>query len=54
MASAVANVVAAVSMEYQARSPEAGVLYAVIRDHFETFRAQAARLRDGAGLPRFV
>jgi hypothetical protein len=25
-----------------------------VREHFETFRAQAARLRDGEGLPRFV
>jgi hypothetical protein len=30
------------------------VLYQVVRDHFETFRAQAAGLRDGEGLPRFV
>ena len=26
----------------------------MVRDHFETFRAQAAGLRDGEGLPRFV
>jgi len=26
----------------------------VVRDHVETFRAQAASLRDGDGLPRFV
>jgi len=25
-----------------------------VRDHFETFRARAAHLRDGDGLPRFV
>jgi len=25
-----------------------------VRDHFETFRVQAAALRDGEGLPRFV
>jgi Transposase zinc-binding domain len=25
-----------------------------VRDHFETFRAHAASLRDGEGLPRFV
>jgi len=25
-----------------------------VRDHFETFRAQAADLRDGEGLPSFV
>jgi hypothetical protein len=30
------------------------VLYQIVRDHFETFRAQAASLRDGDGLPRFV
>ena len=29
-------------------------MYQVVRDHFETFRAQAADLRDGEGLPRFV
>ncbi len=28
--------------------------WSVVRDHFETFRAQAASLRDGEGLPRFV
>ena len=30
------------------------MLYQVVRDHFETFHAQAASLRDGEGLPRFV
>ena len=25
-----------------------------MRDHFETFRAHSAALRDGEGLPRFV
>jgi len=30
------------------------VLYEVVQEHFETFRAQAASLRDGDGLPRFV
>jgi hypothetical protein len=29
-------------------------VYQVVRDHFETFLAQAAGLRDGEGLPRFV
>ncbi|MGQ0736033.1 MAG: transposase [Acidobacteriota bacterium] len=42
------------SLSYERRSPEAGVLYRIVRDHFATFRAQAASLRDGAGLPRFV
>jgi len=39
---------------YEPRSPEDGVLYRIVRDHFETFRAQAANLRDGQGLPKFV
>ncbi|MGE0445040.1 MAG: transposase [Vicinamibacterales bacterium] len=30
------------------------MLYQIVRDHFETFRAEAAQLRDGEGLPRFV
>ena len=34
--------------------PSQGVVYQVVRDHFETFRTQAADLRDGEGLPRFV
>ena len=46
--------VASPSTDYQARSPAQGVLHRVVRDHFETFRAQAASLRDGEGLPRFV
>lgn len=39
---------------YQQRSPGDTVLYRIVRDHFETFRAQAARLRDGEDLPQFV
>ena len=30
------------------------MLYHVVRDHVEAFRVQAADLRDGEGLPRFV
>ena len=30
------------------------VLYQVVRDHFETFRAHATRVSDGDGLPRFI
>jgi hypothetical protein len=30
------------------------VVCQVVRDHLETFRAQACGLRDGEGLPRFV
>jgi hypothetical protein len=39
---------------YAPRAPAASVLYQVVRDHYETFRVEAARLRDGEGLPRFV
>jgi hypothetical protein len=39
---------------YAPRRPTQGVLARVVRDHFETFRARAATLRDGDGLPRFV
>lgn len=42
------------SPTYEPRRPGDSVLYQVVRDHFETFRAQAASLRDGEGLPRFV
>jgi hypothetical protein len=42
------------SPTYQPRHPSQGVLFQVVRDHFETFRARAATLRDGDGLPRFV
>jgi hypothetical protein len=34
--------------------PSQGVVYQVVRDHLESFRAQAAGLRGGEGLPRFV
>ena len=42
------------STSYTPRDPAGRVLYQVVRHHFETFRAQAASLRDGEGLPRFV
>ena len=42
------------SAVYEPRSPARGALYQIVHDHFETFRAQAASLRDGEGLPRFV
>ena len=38
----------------QPRIPVRDVPYQVVRDHHETFRAQAASIRDGEGLPRFV
>ncbi len=40
--------------EYTRRNSGASVLYGVVRDHFETFRVESARIRDGDGLPRFV
>jgi len=36
------------------RQPERGVLQRVIREHLETFVAEARARGDGAGLPRFV
>jgi hypothetical protein len=30
------------------------VLYQVVRDHVETFRAEAARIHERDGLPRFI
>ncbi len=39
---------------YEPRSPGAGALYRVVHDHLETFLAEAASLRDGDGVPRFV
>ena len=42
------------STAYRPRDPATSALYQVVRDHVETFRAQAASLREGEGLPRFV
>jgi len=42
------------SSAYRPKAPAQGVLYQVVRDHFETFRAEAARAHDRDGLPRFV
>ena len=46
--------VAQPSTTYEPRRPAQQVLHQIVREHFETFRAQAAGLRDGEGLPRFV
>ena len=46
--------VALPSVEYTPRDPGGSVLQQVVREHFETFLAEAAQLRDGEGLPRFV
>ena len=42
------------SSAYAPKAPAQGVLYQVVRDHFEMFRAEAARVHDGDGLPRFI
>ena len=42
------------SRSYEPRSPAQGVLYQVVRDHFETFRAASVRAGGGEGLPRFI
>ena len=42
------------SSSYEPRCPTAGALHRIVPEHVETFRAQAATLRDGEGLPRFV
>jgi len=42
------------SARYEPRSPAQRVLYQIVRDHFETFRGQAARVCDGERLPRFI
>jgi hypothetical protein len=46
--------VAPPSVDYVRRDPAGSVLQQIVREHFETFRAEAAHLRDGEGLPRFV
>ena len=46
--------VARASSVYLPRRPEQGALHQLVRDHFETFRAEAEATRDGQGLPRFV
>ena len=54
MRPATARRVAQPSTTYEPRRPEQQVLHQIVLEHFETFRAQAAGLRDGEGLPRFV
>ena len=39
---------------YHPRAPAQSVLYQIVRDHLETFRAQAARVWEGEHLPRFI
>ena len=40
------------SVDYTPRDPAGDVLHRVVRDHLQTFLAEAAYLRDG--VPRFV
>ncbi len=42
------------SASYEPRRPGEGLLYRIVQEHWETFRAEAGRLRDGEGLPAFV
>ena len=42
------------SSAYDPRDPASTIVYGMVRDHIETFRAHAASLRDGEGLPSFV
>lgn len=42
------------STTYEPRRPALGVLYQVVREHVETFRAQAAEAGGDQGLPVFV
>ena len=39
---------------YAPRQPGSSVLYEVVRDHLETFLAEASEWRDGEGVPGFV
>jgi ribosomal protein S27AE len=42
------------STSYEPRCPAASVLHRIVQDHLETFLAEAARMRDGEGVPQFV
>ena len=42
------------SPAYTPKAPARGVLHQVVRDHFETIRAKAARVYERDGLPRFI
>ena len=42
------------SVDYTPRDPAADVLHRVVREHLQTFLAEAAHRRDGEGVPRFV
>jgi ribosomal protein S27AE len=42
------------SPDYTPKAPAQAVLHQVVRDHFETFRAEAARVYERDGLPGFI
>ncbi len=42
------------SVDYAPRDPAADVLHRVVREHLQTFLAEAAHRRDGEAVPRFV
>ena len=42
------------SVAYTPRDPAGNVRHRVVRDHLQTLLAEAAYLRDGEGVPRFV
>ena len=42
------------SVSYEPRAAAQSVLYRIVRDHLETFLAQAAHVGDGGGVPGFV
>jgi hypothetical protein len=46
--------VALPSVEYTPRDPARDVLHRVVREHLQTFLAEASYIRDGEGVPRFV
>jgi hypothetical protein len=46
--------VAGRSASYEPRRPDESLLYEIVQKHWESFRADAGRLRDGEGLPAFV
>ena len=42
------------AVDYSPRDPAADVLRQMVRQHLQTFLAQAAHRRDGQGVPRLV
>jgi hypothetical protein len=42
------------SASYEPRRPAGSVLHRIVQDHLESFLAEAARMREGEGVPQFV